>query len=73
MITIAKGIEKERILTVASVHCGDTFVILAQDWEGVYLMCDNGTFVEISTGETSDVYGNQHLPIRNIDFTLVKK
>lgn len=73
MITVAKGIEKEKVLTLEDMGCGDSFVILVPNWDDVYLMCDNDTFVEISTGETYDVYDNKYLPVRKFDFTLVEK
>lgn len=73
MITIAKGIKKEDVLTLEDMDCGDSFVILVPDWDEVYLMCDNDTFVEISTGETYDVRDYKHFPVCEFDFTLVEK
>lgn len=75
MITIAKEIEKEKILTFSDMYCGDSFIILEHGWSDVYLMCDNGTFVNISTGATYNVNSNNYknLSVLKLDFTLVKK
>lgn len=73
MITVSKGIEKEKILTLEDMAYGDSFVILVSNWDGVYLMCDNDLFVNISTGSTYDVAGNECLPVRKFDFTLIEK
>ena len=73
MITVSKGIEKENILTIEDMAYGDSFVILAFDWDSVYLMCDNAEFVDITTGITYDVDGNRYLPVRKFDFTLIEK
>ena len=73
MITITKEIEKEKVLTVEDVAYGDSFIILAFDWDSVYLMCDNAEFVDIATGITYDVDYNRQLPVRKFDFTLVEK
>ena len=73
MITITKGIEKEKVLTLEDLGCGDSFAILVSDWDGVYLMCDNSSFVDISTGETYDVNDNLTLPVQKFDFTLIEK
>lgn len=73
MITITKEIEKEKVLTIEDMGDGDSFVILVSDWDGVYLMCDNDSFVDISTGGTYDVAGNERLPVQKFDFILIEK
>lgn len=73
MITIAKEIEKEKVLTVGDMGCGDSFIILISGWYDVYLMCNDNKFVEISTGEVYEVYDYENLPVRKVDFTLVEK
>ena len=73
MITVSKGIGKEKTLTLEDIAYGDSFVILVSNWDGVYLMCDNDSFVDISTGITYNVADNECFPVRKFDFVLVEK
>lgn len=73
MITVTKQIEKEKVLTVDDMECGNSFIILISGWDSVYLMCNTGNFVEISTGDVYSAYDNMDLPVREIDFTLIEK
>lgn len=71
MITL-KEMNKEDVLTVDSLKEGDTFTILLEEWDSVYLMTDDEIYVDVTTGFTYSAYEYSALPIHKVDFVLTQ-